>query len=782
MIRRQTLFAAGTLCDGSCEVKAGTMTQVLKICAAMAILCGGLGSWAHAAESLRAWTSKDSVAVRYVTLDQENSSSWIPYRSEPIVFSPDGRHLFFLTHWGDISSDSNVYELQVFDCNIIRERLDHSRTGTGEVLSPIRVVRRKTFSSSDPGIINATWSSDSRYVLFLGTPDDTPSDHEGPLQLYRFEVNSGETVKLTHHQFKLEDFHERNGGLVFTDTELEPLSNRRPTYPDEPIQRDEKAGGSVVAWRYPSDLYDAHTFVSFGGSSPQPIAGYVSGAGISPDGRLAFVRHVPRKGVITPIPESARVVLVDLQTGKFIDEVTAEIPRPFVRSPPFHVLWSKDGRHAVLVNVALKGDGRPDGARSDATTAVVADYDVVRKRWQVLEPLSTPSTGQRYSVVDTVGWLGSSESLLITHQVDGRNIGGTMYKLHGDQWVGQSVGEKVRLPLPRTDFAVDLRQSSNEPSLVVASRHGREIALQPSDPALRGVWRAPMEPFEFEDSKHNQIIAGLSLPRGIAANSRIPIVIQTTDYRPELFLPDGPSSTAFAAQPLLARGIGVIQLATNTIVNNRKSGLQELDTFQDWIQSAIEALVQANIADPNRIGIIGFSHSGFDIYYAITHPGHWKLKAAVCGDFYTGSYGAYSVTAATIRPGTTEEDSDYGGSFWNNKSEWLERETSFNVDKVQTAALFTLNGSRENADAPGYTRNALSLVGPFLINRKPLEYLFFPDGAHSLQRPRERIAMLEATADWMSFWLQGYEDSDPEKAVQYARWRPMRGLLGTAQP
>jgi hypothetical protein len=32
----------------------------------------------------------------------------------------------------------------------------------------------------------------------------------------------------------------------------------------------------------------------------------------------------------------------------------------------------------------------------------------------------------------------------------------------------------------------------------------------------------------------------------------------------------------------------------------------------------------------------------------------------------------------------------------------------------------------------------------------------------------------EATADWFSFWLEGKEDSDPQKAEQYRHWRKLQ--------
>jgi hypothetical protein len=34
----------------------------------------------------------------------------------------------------------------------------------------------------------------------------------------------------------------------------------------------------------------------------------------------------------------------------------------------------------------------------------------------------------------------------------------------------------------------------------------------------------------------------------------------------------------------------------------------------------------------------------------------------------------------------------------------------------------------------------------------------------------------QGAVDWFTFWLKGEEDPDPNKALQYARWRELRKL------
>jgi hypothetical protein len=37
-----------------------------------------------------------------------------------------------------------------------------------------------------------------------------------------------------------------------------------------------------------------------------------------------------------------------------------------------------------------------------------------------------------------------------------------------------------------------------------------------------------------------------------------------------------------------------------------------------------------------------------------------------------------------------------------------------------------------------------------------------------------RLVAQTGNVDWFRFWLQGYEDPDPTKQSQYARWRGLR--------
>ncbi len=57
---------------------------------------------------------------------------------------------------------------------------------------------------------------------------------------------------------------------------------------------------------------------------------------------------------------------------------------------------------------------------------------------------------------------------------------------------------------------------------------------------------------------------------------------------------------------------------------------------------------------------------------------------------------------------------------------------------------------------------------------KPVEMIIYPDEGHIKHQPKHRLLVYQRNVDWMRFWLQEYEDPDPSKREQYARWRQLR--------
>lgn len=61
-----------------------------------------------------------------------------------------------------------------------------------------------------------------------------------------------------------------------------------------------------------------------------------------------------------------------------------------------------------------------------------------------------------------------------------------------------------------------------------------------------------------------------------------------------------------------------------------------------------------------------------------------------------------------------------------------------------------------------------------LIREHRADLYVFPNEPHQKFQPQHKLAVYNRNLDWFRFWLQDYEDPDPAKAAQYARWRQMK--------
>lgn len=748
-----------------------------------------------ASSEQRPWTVQDSVAVRYFVTNQRAAGTWSADEGEPLVFSRDGEYFFFVTYHGDLHCDCNQYQLHVYSVRHIQQALSQSISKPVDVPRPFQTVTMRS-NSNKPAISRARWSRDNAAVLFFGVSDD------GIPQLHRLHAKTGLLERLTEADHEISKFDIRGDKILYVVEQQEP-SKANDKYPALPIT-------SFIKDLVSNTEYAPKLYLSSSRHNSTLIAswseGHAFGPWIAPNGRHAIVvlppeapSRIPRewreydgrtlhdhhtKQDLVP-SEFPSFVLIDLESGRSrplldapagwavqmgeFDYYNNKAPQP-----PFpEALWFPNSDRVVLINTSLPlAVNQPERS----STAYLVEYELASGKWRILEPLVTRASGSPSAVskhVHKVGWIKPGKELLVTHQDhNGKEVAGTVYSRRGDWLAGKSVASSLELQsdvdlLPDT-LTVSVRQSANDPPVVVASAHRAELALTAPDPALRDIWRAPAKSIQWRDPDGTRAEGLLMMPKKTSGALRPPLVIQSYYYQPNLFLPDGVFPSSYAAQALVAQGMAVLQIA------NSKKGIvgtmQEGPFFVDRIDAAVKSLSDEGLIDPERVGLIGFSRGGYLTYYAITHPKRVRLAAAISADGWQGSYSSYLRDATLMSPDVvrTGYEPMFGNKpFWQNRSDWLVHETTFNVDRVRTPILFTVHGERV---AELYAET----LGAFRLNGRPMELLSFPFGEHQLVRPREREASLEASVAWMTFWLQEREDYVSEDVDRLTRWRAMR--------
>jgi hypothetical protein len=192
-------------------------------------------------------------------------------------------------------------------------------------------------------------------------------------------------------------------------------------------------------------------------------------------------------------------------------------------------------------------------------------------------------------------------------------------------------------------------------------------------------------------------------------------------------------------------------------------------TYAAGLEGAMKHFTVLGLADRNKVGIIGFSRSGWIVLSMLTNP-ETHFAAAEVADNIDGGYFQYVLADSAVR--TFDEVEKGAPPFGRGLEVWAREAPGFKVENIRTPLRMELDSGPISLILLHWEMfSNLRHLG------KPVELSVVPDiehGTHVLQNPAQRLASQGGTVDWFTFWLKGEEDGDPKKVDQYIRWRRLR--------
>jgi dipeptidyl aminopeptidase/acylaminoacyl peptidase len=315
------------------------------------------------------------------------------------------------------------------------------------------------------------------------------------------------------------------------------------------------------------------------------------------------------------------------------------------------------------------------------------------------------------------------------------------------------------------DLQLLVRQGLNDrPTLWGRDIHtGASRQLWDPNPQFAAILFGAVSEYRWKDATGHDWVGGLVKPVGYIPGGRYPLVIQMYSFYPGQFMTDGTDPTAFAARELASAGFMVLQ------IQKKPDTLTDADPqiALDGYRSAVERLSNDGLIDPGRVGAVGFSWTCWYVEYALINAPH-LFAAATIADGLDNSYMDYLLFGPESVLIQRQMEEIHGSSpFGEGLKAWVAMAPSFQLDKVRTPL-------RIEAINPGSVLQEWELYSSLQMQSKPVDLIYFPHGTHILEKPLERLESQQGDVDWLRFWLQRYEDPDPSKAFQYARWRRLR--------
>ena len=439
-------------------------------------------------------------------------------------------------------------------------------------------------------------------------------------------------------------------------------------------------------------------------------------------------------------------------------------------------VWSPDEREVAVSNTFLPLDSAVTKQGSYVRRPCVAVVEIASRRGECIKetpPLDGTKLPHPPHLLD-FEWCAKGRGLLLRYD-NGGDAGSTLItEFDRDRQGWRSVDDPVRkemrsgTPLNR-QLLIARRADINVPPVLTAtdSQTGRSKVLWNPNPQLSNFDLGEATVYHWRDRAGHEWTGGLVKPPQYVSGRRYPLVIQTHGFDPNKFLKDGFYPTANAARALASRGIVVLQVAEIRAAA-MFTPLEAEVNGRSGYESAIEHLAAEGLIDPLKVGIIGFSQTGWYVLDSLIRLPN-SFLAATLAETFNVTLGEYLIGADY--GSASEETAGAMGAqpFGNGIQRWLSQSPGFNTEKIRTPILFEENN-------PVTLIYCWDIYAALRLQSKPVELLYMRNGSHVLNRPLQLVASQEINVDWYDFWLNGHEDPDPGKSDQYARWRELRQL------
>ena len=629
-----------------------------------------------------------------------------------VAISPDG-------HWAAVEMSEPVMEPEVSEWRSSIRVYPVVRMGLGTA----RV---------EPAASAPAWSPNGHWLAFVSTRSGTRS-------LWRAALGGGPAEQLTRVTGELGEFRWSPDG-------------RRIAYvlKDAPEERDlrpvrEKRDARVVgeahrfARLYVLDVEGGHNRAAQVITAPDVHVGGHVGAGLSgpafawsPDGSAISFSHSP-----SPLADDwvrADVSVVDVATRSV---------RPLAATPAAEggVAWSPDGRW-VAVTV------------SDVPATYALTFRVV---------LVSPADGATRPLADSfdqrptiVGWTGDSRGVVVSEArgtVSRLSVlpadGGAPVDLSPDTLMVSapalnSAGTYVGFVSEAPDRAPEPYFSGLTP---FAPSRVAEVQSLPVIPF------GPTEVIRWRSFDGHEVEGLLTYPVGYRPGARVPLLTILHGGPPSSFTRTFTGGvTSYPIACFASDGYAVLR--PNVRGSSGYGREFRYANLRDWgggdfrdAMAGIDDLVQRGIADPARLGVMGWSYGGYLTAFTITQTTRFRAASVGAGITDLVSYVGVADIPAFIA-------SYFGGEFWDAPDLWRNRSPVLNVNAVTTPTL--IQHGENDVRVP--VSQGYELYTALKRRNVPVTMVVYPRQGHSVEEPKLQLDVMRRNLEWFRRWVRDARD------------------------
>ncbi|MEP7147519.1 MAG: S9 family peptidase [Acidobacteriota bacterium] len=617
--------------------------------------------------------------------------------------SPDGRRVVYTINDAVMTADKSEFVTQIWMAS-----------------SDGKESYQLTFN--DKSSTNPKWSPDGNWIAFTSNRKDNKNN------LYVLRVTGGEADQITDLKSSIADFDWSPDGRMIAysspdakseDEDKNDKGKNDFRWVDEnqklarlyviPVAKD--GNGKREARKLTSD--DRH----------------VNSFNWSPDGTKIVFSHV--KSPVADVWPSSDVAIVEVADAKVTPFATTEAAEG---SP----VYSPDGKWIAMF---------------------VSDLPV---RWAQSNRIAVyPAAGGTPKLM-TLSYDGQPQ--IVAWSPDGAKIIFSEAKGTGTSIYEAAVatGKIAEIKysnsvISAVDMAKDgsvsvfVIQSSEKPPEVAVIRTGEEKLTQISyaNTELTKMPFGKTEVIKWKSTDGREIEGLLTYPVGYTAGTKVPLILNV----------HGGPAGVFQQSYIGGRGsypIATFSSKGYAILRPNPRGSSGYGTefrranIKDWggmdyqdLMTGVDKVIAMGVADPERLGVMGWSYGGYMTSTIITKTKRFKAASA----------GA-PVTNLMSFNGTADIPSfvpDYfGGQSWENPEVYVKHSAMFNIKGVTTPTMI----QHGDADVRVPISQGYELYNALKAQGVPTRMIVLPRQPHGPNEPKMQMAAMQSNLDWFEKYLK----------------------------
>jgi dipeptidyl aminopeptidase/acylaminoacyl peptidase len=607
-------------------------------------------------------------------------------------------------------------------------------------------ARRLTFEPVSDG--SPQWSPDGAWIYFTSARERAGEDqppYNGKTQVWRIRPDGTDLMPVTRIEKGVRGYELSPDGrtlyyLVHRDHEDDIWKDLRAKHKDI-IEYGHGTRKVSEVWKLDLQSWRSKKLVD--------ETRYVRGFTVSPDGRWIAMHSTPDEELISNEGWS-RVDLYDLETEEVTtlpDEVyRAQAPSPYGWLE--ELAWSSDSGALAFI---VAWDGYP-------SEVFVAEWLVGEVQ---VRKLARPDDGMSVNV--GLHWRPNSRDLCVLAERRARQHVYCVSEVSD----GKQGTWRVLTPGDIVVHAYSFSDDGGAPAIVVstpahardvflASGPGRYRRLTENNPQM-ATWKLPqISLVTWQGANGDEVEGVLELPYGHnpAEDGPLPLIVE---------LHGGPTASTRIGLRYWCYGRTIMAANGYALLSPNYRGStgygdkfmtdlvgRENDIEVQDILAGVEALIDRGIADPTRLGVMGWSNGGFLTNAVITHTTLFKAASSGAG-----------IVDMLIQWGIEDTPGHVinymQGLPWEQPEAYKKASPVWNLHKVVTPTLIHVGGADPRVP-PAHSRALYRALHKY--SDVPAMLLVYPDQGHGLGRCSMRQAKMEWDLAWFERYILGETDEE----------------------